>query len=360
MQQQSMIDELHALMNFFPVSSNQQAVSDLLDHVEMRLHQAGLHIERIEHAGVHSLYASTRGQKHARVMLQSHIDVVPGGETFRQEDDRIYGRGCYDMLFAAASFLQLIDSLDNPAGYDISILLTGDEELGGVNGIKAILDIEQYSADVCILPDAGDKLGALSIAAKGICNLIVQTNGTSHHGSRPWEGDNAARKLVQFLAELEQAFDDSDQFNSTLTISQLQAGNEALNQGPATARAGIDIRHADNAEYERIRAELDRLMTKYDAEIVYEQIGNSYSLDTDAPIVKQFITIYQEEVGIPIEMAKAHGSSDARYFDAKNIPVIMCRPDGGNAHGDGEWLSISSWQIFHTVLERYVITIAKV
>lgn len=109
-----MLDTLKTLINFQPVSTNQEAVSNLLDYVEGRLRLRGLTVERIQHDGIHSLYASTRGQTHARVMLQGHIDVVPGGEAFRQDGDRIYGRGCYDMLFATASFLTLIDSLDHP------------------------------------------------------------------------------------------------------------------------------------------------------------------------------------------------------------------------------------------------------
>lgn len=360
MQQQSMVDELHTLMNFFPVSSNQQAVSDLLDHVEMRLHQSGLHIDRIEHGGYHSLYASTRGQKHARVMLQSHIDVVPGGALFSQTDDSIHGRGCYDMLFAVASFLRLIDNLDTPTGYDISLLLTGDEELGGANGVGATLDIEQYSCDVCIMPDAGDRLGAMSVAAKGLFDVRVKANGTSHHGSRPWEGDNAAEKLLAFLGELKALFDTSDNDNSTCIISQLEAGSEALNQGPSEAIAGIDIRYTDQREYDRIRGEFDKLVRRYNVDVLYEQIGRSFSLDTDAAIVKRFIDIYKDEAGEPIELSKAHGSSDARYFDSKGIPVIMYRPDGGNAHSDNEWLSISSWEVFHRILERYVVQTAKV
>lgn len=360
MHDQSMIDELHTLMNFFPVSSDQAAVSSLLDYVQSRLHQHGLHVERIEHGGVSSLYASTRGQKHTKVMLQAHVDVVPGGQMFQRDDDKLYGRGCYDMLFGVASFLQLVDQLDGPASYDLSILFTGDEEVGGINGVGAILDIQQYTCDVCILPDAGEGLGTMSVAAKGLLNLQVKANGASHHGSRPWEGDNAAHKLLVFLSQLQTAFDDSSYDNSTFTISQLQAGNEALNQGPGEALAGIDIRYTDKAESRRIRQALTAYAAQYDIEILSEMSGASFTLDTDAPIVKHFIALYEEEIGDKITLVKAHGSSDARFFDEKGMPVIMLRPDGGNAHGDSEWLSISSWQRFQKLLERYVIETAKI
>ena len=355
-----MIDELHTLMNFFPVTSNQQTVATLLDYVEKRLSRRGLQTERIVHQGVHSLYASTRRQKHTRVMLQGHIDVVPGGEAFRQDGDRIYGRGCYDMLFATASFLRLIDNLENPASFDISLLLTGDEEVGGHNGTRAVLDVQQYTCDVCILPDAGEGLGTMSVAAKGLYQPYLKVCGASHHGSRPWEGDGAANKLVALLDEFVKIFDTSDRNNSTLTISQLQAGNEALNQGPAEAFAGVDIRFADTEEFERIQGELSALLKQYDAEVLSEEYSRSYAINTDLPIVQRFIEIYSEAVSDQIKFIKSHGSSDARYFDDKGIPVIMFRPHGGNAHGDGEWLSLASWEKFHQILERYVLETSRV
>lgn len=355
-----MIDELHTLMNFLPVSSNQVAVGSLLDHVQTRLQQCGLEVERLEYSGYQSLYASTRGKKHSKVMLQSHVDVVPGGEVYRQEGDNIYGRGCYDMLFAVASYIHLIDNLDPATGYDISLLLTGDEELGGANGVGAALNIEQYTTDVCILPDAGEGIATLSIAAKGMLGMRLKARGLSHHGSRPWEGDAATHKLVLFLTELQEIFDTTDQNNATITISQLAAGNEALNQGPAEATAGIDIRFNDEHEYDLIRGKLTALAKRYDVETLEENLGRSFALDVDTPLVKQFIAVHEAEIGQPIEYVKAHGSSDARYFDDRDIPVIMLRPNGGNAHGDGEWLSVESWQTFHQIVERYVREVAKV
>lgn len=355
-----MLNELQTLVNFHSVTNDQGAVSQLLDYVEGKLALKGLKVERLEHEGVHSLYASTNGQKHAKVMLQGHIDVVPGGEEFGQVGDTITGRGCFDMLFGTASFLTLIAGIDDIHQYDISILLTGDEEIGGLNGTKAALDTMGYTCDICVLPDAGEGLGTMSTSAKGLFNLKFRANGRSHHGSRPWEGDGAASKLVAFLAELGAAFDTTSHNNSTFVVSQLQAGNQALNQGPAEAYAGVDIRYKDADDFARIRKNLNILMNKYNVDILEEEVGRNFSLAVDAPLVQQFIQVYKSHVGRPIECIKAHGSSDARYFDDINIPVIMFRPDGGNAHGDGEWLSYESWQKFQTILEHYVLQTAKV
>jgi succinyl-diaminopimelate desuccinylase len=354
-----MLDELKTLINFHPTTNNQHTVSAVLDHIQSRLVSNGLIVERITHSGVHSLYASTRGQKHAKVMLQGHIDVVPGGEDFRIDGDTIYGRGSFDMLFGIASFLAYIDQLENPADYDLSVLLTGDEEAGGRHGVYDILNTEKYTCDVCVLPDGGDHLGAMCIASKGINHFRLHIAGKSHHGSRPWEGDGAGNKAVNLLSEVNQLFDLTDPYNSTFTVSQLQAGNTALNQGPNEAHVGMDIRYKDEDDAQRIRQELHDIFKKYDASVVFEERGHSFALDTKTPLIQQFVDMYSHHLGRPVEFMKSHGSSDARHFGAKGMPVIMFRPDGGNAHGDGEWLSYSSWQKFHDILTDYVDTTAK-
>ena len=355
-----MINDLEKLMSFYSITSDQTAVSRLLDYVENRLLVNGLSVERFQRNGINSLYASTSGTRTSKVMLQGHIDVVPGEQSFRRQGSKIYGRGSYDMLFGAASFLRLVDELDNVQSYDLSILLTGDEEIGGANGVSSLLEDPGFMTDICILPDAGEGIGSMNIAAKGTIHAQIQVNGQAHHGSRPWEGDGAAGKLVKLLHELNAEFDDSDRFNSTITISQLDAGTSALNQGPSTARAGFDIRTKDDDDTQRIKSALNRILKKYDAEIVYEHNGLRYSLDMQNPLVASFVKTYGDLTGQTITFTKAHGSSDARFFDAKGIPVIMFRPDGGGAHGDNEWLSIPVWEKFHEVLTTYVLTASRI
>lgn len=355
-----MINDLEKLMSFYSVTSNQNAVNLLLDYVEKRLSTKGLIVERFRRNGINSLYASTLGTRSSKVMLQGHIDVVPGDLPFRRQGSRIYGRGSYDMLFGTASFLRLIDELNDVASYNLSILLTGDEETGGANGVSALLDDPGLTTDICILPDAGEGIGSMNIAAKGTIHAQIQVNGQAHHGSRPWEGDGAAGKLVRLLSELTAEFDDSDRFNSTITISQLDAGTSALNQGPSIARAGFDIRTKDNTDAKRIKKALGQILKKYDAEMVYEHNGHGYNLDMQNPLVTAFVRTYENMIGQPITFTKAHGSSDARFFDAKDIPVIMFRPDGGGAHGDNEWLSIPAWEKFQKVLTTYVLTAARI
>lgn len=308
--------------------------------------------------GINSLYASTSKGRHCKLLLQAHIDVVPAEDRpFRSEGGRYYGRGAYDMLFAAAAYLTLIEQLgDNLRKYDIGLMFSGDEELGGFNGVLPFLE-QGYTTDVCILPDAGNNFGGLSIAAKGISAHTIRIHGKSHHGSRPWEGDGAGAKLIHFLSEVEKIFDTSDTNNSTVTIATLSAGS-AENQGPAHADTTLDIRYKDKADLEQIKYKLDILLKKYNGEILKLVEGDNYQLDLSNQHVENFVTLYEEHIGKPVERTKAFGSSDARFFAALDIPVIMFRPDGGGAHGDNEWISVESIEKFYQLLKEYVVMTA--
>lgn len=308
--------------------------------------------------GVNSLYASTSKGKHCKLLLQAHIDVVPTeDQPFRSGSGKYYGRGVYDMLFAAAVYLTLIEELGHDLRkYNLGIMLSGDEELGGFDGVLPFLE-QGYSTDICILPDAGNNFGGLNIAAKGISTHTLRIHGKSHHGSRPWEGDGAGAKLIHFLSEVENIFDTSDTSNSTLTIATLNAGS-ADNQGPAYADTTLDIRYKDKADLKRIKHELDILLKKYNGELLKLVEGDDYQLDLSNQHVKNFVTLYEKYIGKSVEHTKAFGSSDARFFAAHNIPVIMFRPDGGGAHGDNEWISAESVQKFYQLLKEYVVMTA--
>ena len=308
----------------------------------------------LEYNGVHNLYAHPKKEKHSRLLLQAHADVVPTEKhAFSKKDGRYFGRGVYDMLFATACYLRLFDEIGSKiAKSDVSLLLSGDEETGGFNGAGAFLE-NGYTTDVCILPDAGEYFGAVNAAAKGFFSCTITIHGKAHHGSRPWEGDGAAIKLVHFLNEFEKSFSSNDREDSTMTVAMLRSG-DADNKGPATAEAVLDIRYPSGNELERIKKTLNKKLKKYHGEIKETAVGSDYQLDVTHPDVQSFLEMYERHVGGKIVYKKAYGSSDARFFAAKDIPTIMFRPLGGGAHGDEEWISEEELEKFYQLLKEYV------
>lgn len=350
-----MQEYIKKLVDFYPVSSNQSSVRELLEYAKVIFDEVGLYTHLYEEQGVYNLFAAPKATKHVKLLLQSHVDVVPADEQpFRVNDGRYYGRGTFDMLFAAASYLKfVVDNKNVLQNLDFGIFLSGDEEVSGAHGVKYFLD-EGYTADICILPDAGTKLGVLNVAAKGVWNISITITGQAHHGSRPWEGDGAAIKLAHFLVEAEQLFDSSDRESTTMTVAMINGG-KADNQGPKEVSATLDIRYKDKSDLSRVQKSLEELLQKYNGEIVSVLQGDDYQLDMTQPLVKSFVDLYKTHMNSEIETMKAPGSSDARFFSAKNIPVIMLRPEGHGAHGDNEWISIEETDRFYQLLSDYIL-----
>lgn len=353
---------LEELVNIYPVTSNQQSVSKALEYCQGALVSAGFDdVHIIKNNGISSLYASTTGEKHTKLLLQGHIDVVPASEhmrKFTEKDNRFYGRGTYDMLFGTACFLAAVSELrEELPDLDLGIMLTGDEEIGGFDGVKKLVE-EGYSCDICLLPDAGDGIGSLSVAAKGIFSFDIVVSGKSHHGSRPWEGDNAATKLVNLLKELTDEFPLQDRNDATITIAQLNAGH-AMNQGPESATAHLDIRYPNNHQLQKIQKKIDELNKKYDGRIENLLQESEFKLDENSDIAKAFINLYEEFIGDKITKTKAHGSSDARFFNAKDIPVMMMRPKGFGAHSEEEWIDKDELEKFYELTKKTILKFAR-
>lgn len=345
---------IEKLVGFYPTSSDQQNVKKLIDYVSAHLTKHGFVCEIIDNKGVYCLYAHPTGSKHSRLLLQGHIDVVPGkNQPFQIAGDKMLGRGVYDMLFATACYMNLIDEI-GPflAKQNVAILLSGDEELGGFNGVKAILE-NGYSTDCCILPDAGDGIGSLSVSAKGVYCIDIQITGKAHHASRPWEGDNAAYKLVKCIDKIYDQLSNQTDSRATVTLSRINAG-EASNKGPSIATATLDIRYSDQASLKEVKQKISKILKEHSGQITDTEYAANYELDKNNPDVIKFTEIYADYIGKPVEFTNAHGSSDARFFSERDIPVIMLRPNGGGAHGDEEWLSVKSTNDFYNILKKYV------
>ncbi len=59
--------------------------------------------------------------------------------------------------------------------------------------------------------------------------------------------------------------------------------------------------------------------------------------------------------GIEIGKTLSFGSSDARFFGEKNIPVIVIAPVGGEIHSDNEWIDLEDLGRFYNVLKQWII-----
>lgn len=322
-----------------------------------------MHIVRRKYNGHDALVATTRQTKTPAVMLVAHIDVVPAPErlfTMTERDGKFFGRGVWDMKFAIASYLALVDELkDALDDYDFGIMISSDEELEDV-GIRE-LAADGFLPKVAILPDGANDW-QIETAAKGATYFVVHFTGKTAHGSRPWLGDSVSLKIHRFISDLNELFDNQGPETPTLNISSMEVGKigVALNRIPDAGRIALDIRVPNPAEQVRIMRELETLCVEYDARL--EEVVSFPPLvhDADNQFFDAFAESIQKVTGIQQNGFLSLGASSAPAFVERGVPCILTSPTGGDRHSDDEWLDIASFAAFVPILRDYLSRVATV
>lgn len=356
---------LAKLVSFKSVSEDKEENKKTLEWIATQLPES-MHLSWYESNGFHSLVATTKETSSPKVWLAAHVDVVPGNETLftlREENGNYVGRGVFDMKFAPAIFIALLnEKKDVLKDLDIGVMFTSDEELIGVNGVKYVLD-QGMGGQIVFLPDGGE-MWKMQRAAKGALRLEVVARGKSAHGSRPWEGENANRTLIHFLSDLHDLFDgeectDDTHYHNTLNVGKMYGGF-AVNQIPDYASALVDVRYIVEQPREKILEDIAELNKKYPSVEVGEYMHiAAHTTDVESEEVKLWNEITEEKYGIKTELVHAHGGSDANFFADKGMNVILVRPNGGGQHADNEWIDIEDLNRFYNVLKEWVDRIAR-
>ncbi|MDD5126947.1 MAG: ArgE/DapE family deacylase [Dehalococcoidales bacterium] len=188
-----------------------------LDYLEPLFRHAGFITERISIPREHcdgnearvNLLAHRRSPGKPRLVFYSHIDVVPaeGWAAFtpRVADGKIYGRGASDMKGSLVALLHALDEVrDKPLRYDISVMVTTDEEVGQANQLRYLGKFLQ-PLDGSYFFDLDSSFGAVFIASLGAIHLDIKVKGKSVHSAMAHLGENAvegANRLVNALLKL--------------------------------------------------------------------------------------------------------------------------------------------------------------
>lgn len=358
---------LKELISFKTISQDVKENKKAIFWVKEKLKKYPLIVKIFEFSKHFSFLALTKKTKNPKLWLAAHVDVVSGSNNLflmKTQKEKFLGRGTFDMKFAIACYLKLIEDLREKIDkYNFGIMITSDEEIGGFFGTKKILE-QGFRSNVVFLPDGGENW-KFEIKAKGAWHLKLTFLGKSAHGSRPWEGKGANEKLVNFLKELSKVFPKEpckikDHWHRTLNIGKIEGG-KATNQVADFAQAFIDIRYTNKNEKEKIKNRLESLEKTINGIKIEEIVHASpYSINPQNQWLKIFSKIAKEKFNIKTDFLLSHGSSDARFFLEKQIPVILIRPRGGGQHSDKEWIDKKDLERFYQVLKEFVKSVAKI
>lgn len=351
---------LQKLVSFQTEAENLAEKSSCFEMLTTELLGKKLYLKEYTSDGSPAVVFTTTPTRSPKLLLVAHLDVVPASPkqyALKEKQGKLYGRGVYDMKFAAACYLKLVEELQSELDkYDFGIMFTSDEEVGG-DGIKNLLEAG-YSADVCLLPDGGDNW-KIESGSNGLWITKLISNGKSAHGSRPWEGDCAINRLMDVLSEVRDLFGALNHNKSSLTISQISGGT-AVNQVADYAEATLDMRFVNQNDYEKQRKALEKIALHHKLDIQDLAQIDFFETDLTNPYIKSFLEIAGKIRGEAIHSTRSLGASDAHYFAKRGIPTILIRPDGGGPHSDEEWIDKAGLEEFYKVLKAFVVKVAKI
>jgi succinyl-diaminopimelate desuccinylase len=342
------------LIRFKTVPSQPDEIQRCVSFIEDYLKKCGARHRRLDHNSIPSIIVMPP-DNFAPLVLMSHIDVVDGADDLfvpRVKNAALYGRGSIDDKYAAALSLvlvkkhlqQLQSKGKNQNDLPFGVLITADEEIGGINGAKKAL--QEIRAEFCIALDGGH-LTQIVVKEKGIIRLKLEAKGKAAHGARPWLGENAIENLIDDFRVLKKYFalNAPDFWQRTLNFSRIKGG-KATNQVPDYAEALFDIRYTENDDMEKIFQEIQQ---KIKGKLIVERKeplfegGDSAYLDLLLEIAKDTAVGFE------------HGASDARFLSARGIKGIVWGADGDmSQHSADEHVNIESVYQLYDLLDTFI------
>ncbi|MCY1136800.1 M20 family metallopeptidase [Actinoplanes sp. Pm04-4] len=275
-----------------------------------------------------------------RVLVLGHHDTVwPVGSLashpYEIVGEILRGPGCFDMKAGLVQALHAVAALPDRDG--VSVLVTGDEELGSPTSRELIEKEATGCAAALVLEGAADG-GALKTERKGVSLYRVRVTGrAAHAGLEPFRGINSTIELAHQVLAV-QALDDPA-LGTTVVPTRMTAGT-TTNTVPATGEFAIDVRARTVAEQERVDAALLALTPVLPgARITIEGGPNRPPLEAAA---SQVLFARALAIDGKLSQAAVGGASDGNFTAGVGTPTLDgLGAVGGGAHAPGEHVVVA-------------------
>ena len=322
------------------------------------LERAGLEVKLIgSEEGRPNVVGIARGSGGGKaLLLNGHMDTVAAGEMVephrpRIEDNRMYGRGAYDMKGGlAACMVAAAEAAKLPLRGDVIVTAVADEEYASLGTAEVA---KQVRADGAIVAEFTEL--QMILAHKGFVWLEVETVGRAAHGSRPDLGVDAIAHMGRVLAEVEawgealRAGPAHPLLGSGSVHASLIRGGREISSYPERCTLSIERRTLPGETAQSVEAEMAELVRQLrDADPSFKAIVRRglyrQPLETpeDADIAQAVQRAAVKVLGQAAPIAGVAFWTDAALLAAAGIPSLLFGPAGAGAHAAEEWVDLQS------------------
>ncbi|MFN8216420.1 MAG: M20/M25/M40 family metallo-hydrolase [Solirubrobacterales bacterium] len=338
-----------------------ESIGEAAGYVKGWLEARGIEAQHDLVRGLPVIRAEVGPEAAPTVVLEGHIDVVPGrpGQFEpRLEGDRLYGRGAYDMKGALAAMMVVTAAMQDQDRVRVRFGMVGDEESeeGVERGCNHLVD-SGFIGDFAITGEPTDL--HIGIAAKGVLALRLEVAGRAAHGSTPWLGDNAVLGAIDVFRTIESlpfARHSSELFDRPSVNLGRIWGGDALNKVPDRCVIDVDIRYLPGQDPEAITEEVRAASGAAVSPLLALPPA---TVDVHSPFVRRLReAAAPHHDGEPMSVGR-DGASDAVSFLRAGVPAVEFGPVGAGHHGPEEWVSVSSLSSYRQALESFLAAVAE-
>lgn len=366
-EQQAFINHLEKLVAIESTADKPGQLQVALEYVEqfVRERVPDITIEHFERNDKPSFlaYRGTKRPKRFRVLLNGHVDVVPG--TTKQyhldhEGDTLYGRGVYDMKAGALVLAEQFCAFVEHVPFELGLQISTDEESTGHDG--ALYQVEQgVRADLVVCGDCGRAPGTYTIAnqAKGICIVRLTLTGRSSHGAYPWRSQNAALMAATFAANLQARFPQPTEptGQTTITVTGLHAESGGISKVPDTATITVDCRYAAGDPNFSDKSQVLQLFSQIDPAVTLVEFVtySSPMLARPGNVLLQQLKIAAETVeGQPFSFSTNNGTGDGRFYTAVGCDACEFGIPGEGQHSKTESITLDAIETYRKTIQLFL------
>ena len=311
-----------------------------------------------------------------RLIFYGHIDVVPaeGWDAFKPqvEKGKIYGRGAADMKGSIAALLLALETLkEKPLKYDVSVMITTDEEFGQASQLRYL---ERYLQPVsgAHFFNLDSSFGYVSTVGLGALQVDIKVKGKSVHSALSHLGENAVEKanlLVSALLDLKSKVVERKSkvpvhpetgltnMEARLNINMIRGGLK-VNIVPDECLVSIDRRLIPEENIEDARKELMDVITSVSG--VTWELERILTIPTvppyDDPLVDDLVDIIKDTTGQGGKFGEM-GSGDLPHIVAewggKEFGLGTIRPEC-NIHGKDEFVYQQDIEDLAKIIVRFL------
>jgi len=370
----SIVDLLSELVRINSVNltlSHGPGENEVAEFIRQRLNELALgpEIQTIA-PDRHNVTAVISGANSAKsLLLNGHLDTV-GVEgmddpfRLRQEGDRLYGRGTYDMKGSLAVMLLLAEYFTgHPPPLDILLTFVADEEdksLGMDYLVEKWLpEISPPPIGAIFLEPTEEDIG---VCHKGFSWYELEVAGKAAHGSHPEEGVDAILPLRSALNELNKIQADllnrapDPLLGHAILHNSIIAGGTELSVIPGHACLQWERRTLPGDSQQDLDMELERTVLAVENHPGNHEVKGRklfsrppYRVPDDAEILArlQKASPQSSSVGLPFW-------ADSALAGEAGIPSVLFGPIGHGAHAVDEWVSLKSLLKIYDTLKRLI------